>query len=183
MDTTQFIPNDSYLKRCVEHAAVRPFLETTRYHKPVYVITGIKIVNGAQGVTKTLKSVESMVGAQVDGTILSGGMVPAGGGPKIRRGKATKNAVSWTGSSDFVFAYKVSEVRVSKLGEVKRERDYTKGALYGDEVKVPEPDSLVPTLVDSLSASLDGDFDAEAVKEGNAVVRYGVPVPVEEDSD
>lgn len=183
MDTTQFIPTEEYLKRSVDGTAVRRFLETSRYHKPVYVITGIKIVSGAQGATKTSKSVDGSVGAQVDGTVLSGGMVPVGGGPEVRRGKATKNAVSWEGSSDFVFAYKLSEVRVSKSGEVKREREYTKGALYEDATKKPEADPLDVALVDGPTAQPQDGFDAEAVEEGDGVVTYGVPVLVEEDSD
>jgi len=183
MDTTQFIPTPAYLKRCIASPSVHPFLETSRFRKPVYIITGIKIVSGAQGATKTSRSVDGMVGAQVDGTVLSGGVVPVGGGPEIRRGRGTKSVVEWKGSSDFVFAYKVSEVRVSRAGEVKREREYTKGAIYEDGVEMREADTLVPALVECLSVNLEGGFDAEGVEEGGVVVTYGVPVLVEEESD
>jgi hypothetical protein len=183
MDTTQFIPTEDYLKRCVESASVRRFLETSRFHKPVYIITGIKIVSGAQVSTKTSRALDGMVGAQVDGMVMSGGMVPVGGGPEIRRGKASKNAVSWKGSSDFVFAYKVSEVLVSKSGKVKRERDYTKGALYEDVSEEREAGPLDVELVDGVSAQPHHGFDAEVVKEGDVVVTYGVSVPSEEHSD
>jgi hypothetical protein len=183
MDTTQFIPNEDYLKRCVDGIAVRRFLETARYRKPVYVITGVKIVSGAQGATSTLRAVDGMVGAQVDGTVLTGGMVPVGGGPEFRRGKATKSAVSWGGSTDFVFAYKVSEVRVSKSGEVKHEQEYTKGALYEDGAKKPEIEALAVEVVEeSPSVKSQNEFDAETVEDGDNVVTYGVPVPAD-DSD
>jgi hypothetical protein len=181
IDTTHFIPNNEYLKRCVEGAAVRRFLETSRYRKPVFVITGVKIVSGARGATTTSRAVDGMVGAQVDGTALSGGMAPVGGGPEIRYGKATKSAVSWEGSTDFVFAYKVSELRVSKAGEVKREREYTKGALYEDGARTYEVEPLAVNAVNSPSVESHDGFNAEIVDEGDGVITYGTPVPADED--
>lgn len=182
MDTTQFVPSEDYLKRCVESAAIRRFLETSRYHKPVYVITGVKIVSGAQGATTTSRLVDGMVGAQVDGTILSGGMVPVAGGPEFRRGKATKSAVSWKGSTDFVFAYKVSEVHVSKSGEVKREREYTKGALYEDGPGEHKVEPLIASVVEGPSAETQDGFDVEVVEEDDEVITYGILMP-DDDSD
>jgi hypothetical protein len=156
-------------------------LETSRYRKPVYVITGVKIVSGAKGATRTLRAADCAVGAQVDGTVLSGGMVPVSGGPEFRRGKATKSVVSWEGSTDFVFAYKVSEVRVSKAGEVKREREYTKGALYEEGGEKHDVEPLAVKAMEGLSVELHDDFNAEAVEEGDGVVTYGTPVPADED--
>jgi hypothetical protein len=69
-----------------------------------------------------------MLRAQVDGTILSGGMVPVGGGHEVRGGRAKKLKISWMGSSDFVLAFKVSKVYVTPNGEVKKEKEYLKGA-------------------------------------------------------
>jgi hypothetical protein len=183
MDTMQSIPKEDYLQRCVNGTAVRRFLETSRYHKHLYVITGTKIVSGAQGATKTSRALDGKVGAHVDGTIVSGGMVPVGGGPEVRRGRATKTAVAWEGSSDFVFAYKVSEVQVNKLGEVTREREYTKGAMYEDAVAKREPGPLGVVLVDGTNMQTQDGLSAEAVVEGKEVVTYGIPVPVGEDSD
>jgi hypothetical protein len=174
MDTTTFIPTEGYVKRCIDNAGVRLFLETCRYRKPVYIITGVKVVSGAQGATTSSRAVEGVVGAQVDGTVLSGGMAPVGGGPEVRGGKVTKNALSWEGSTDFVFAFKVSEVRVSKSGEVRRERDYTKGALYEDR---PTKDVAGPlSIVEMPPPESQHGYKAEAVQEDDDVVTYGIPV-------
>ena len=180
MDTTTFVPTEDYVKRCIDNAGVRLFLETCRYRKPVYIITGIKIVSGAQGTTTSSRSVGGVVGAQVDGTVLSGGLAPVGGGPEVRRGKETKNAVSWEGSTDFVFAYKVSEVRVSKSGEVKRERDYTKGALYEDRAEVDMADSLALSIAEVPALESQHSYKTEAVEENDVVVTYGISIPGEE---
>jgi len=176
MDTTLFIPTEDYVNRCIDNTGVRRFLETSHYRKPVYIITGVKIVSGAQGATTSSRAVEGVVGAQVDGTVLSGGMVPVGGGPEVRRGKETKNAVSWEGSTDFVFAFKVSEVRVGKSGEVKRERDYTKGALYGNEPEKEVADPLTKSIGDVSSLESQHSYKIEAVEEDDVVVTYGVPI-------
>jgi hypothetical protein len=177
MDTTTFIPTEDYVKRCIDNAGVHLFLETCRYRKPVYIITGIKVVSGAQGATTSSRAVEVVVGAQVDGTVLSGGMAPVGGGPEVRHGKETKNVVSWEGSTDFVFAFKVSEVRVSKSGEVKRERDYTKGALYEDRPEKVVATALESSIVDGSSLEPQLGYNFESVLEGDNMVAYGVPVP------
>lgn len=174
MDTAHFLPTEDYIARCIDVTGVRRFLETSHYRKSLYIITGVKIVSGAQGATTSSRAAESVVSTQVDGTILSGGMVPVGGGPGIKGRKEIKHAVSWKGSTDFVFAFKVSEVRVSKLGEVKRERDYTKGALFEDRTEKDKVNPLAVSVVDASALELQDDFISEAVEEGDAVVTYGV---------
>jgi len=176
MDTTHFIPTEDYVKRCVENPIVRRFREGSRRPKPIYIITGIKIVHGAQGTTTTSRGVKGVVGAQVDGTLLSGGIVPVGGGPEISHGRTSKSAISWEGSTDFVFAFKVSEVRVSQAGTVKGEREYTKGALLEDADAKKQAVAVAISTIDGVRIeSLDG-YKSMAVDDGNAVVMYGVPV-------
>jgi len=173
MDTTQFVPAEDYIKRCVDNAAVRRFLETSRYRKPVYIITGIKTVSGAEAATTTSRTVDGVIGAQVDGTISSGGVVPVGGGPEIRRGHAQKSAVSWEGSTDFVFAFKVSEVTVRKSGDVKRERDYTKGALFEHGSELNELDAVIASVIDAPAIEPQEGFESVTTESGDT---YGIPV-------
>ena len=134
-------------------------------------------MSGAQGATTSSRAIEGIVGVQADGTILSGGIVPVGGGPGVRRRKETKNAVSWKGSTDFVFAFKVSEVRVSKLGELKCERDYTKGALFEDRAEKDEAKLLAVSVVDASALEPQDGFNSKAIEEGDTVVTYGVVIP------
>ncbi|KAF2025167.1 hypothetical protein EK21DRAFT_117095 [Setomelanomma holmii] len=175
IDTTHFIPTEEYVTRCIENKAVRRFLETSRYRKSVYIITGVKVVSGAKGATTKSRGTEGMLGVQADGTILSGGMVPVGGGPELSRGRETKAAVSWEGSTDFVLAYKLSEVRVRKSGELKQERDYLKGALLGDAPNEDEPEALAVEVVGNPEFVASSGFVLEDLVEDDEVVSYGVP--------
>jgi hypothetical protein len=172
MDTKTFTPTEKYLRRCVDDVAVRHFLEESHYRKPVYVITSIKTVSGAQRAPNTSQSfhITAGAGAQFEG------MFPEGARPEVRRGKTTKrkSAVSWEGSSNFVFAYKVSEIRVRRSGEVKRERGYSKGAFYEFEID-DEADTLEVSVVEGPSGEWQDDSRTEIVEEDDDLVSYGVP--------
>jgi hypothetical protein len=162
----------SYIERCVNAPLVLRYLERCRFHKHVYVITGVKVVRGAKCRTSAAHTVNGSVGAQVDGTILTGGMVPLGGGPEIHGGRSRKFSMSWEGSNEFVLAYKVSKVTVNKAGTVKKEGEVIKGAFMEDAPTKSSPNKLSVRPVDQL---IDEDgFTAVAVDEGGGTVRFGV---------
>lgn len=52
--TEWFLPSAAFAKACVKVPNVADFLEQTEYEKPVYVITGLKTVEGAR--VTTIKS-------------------------------------------------------------------------------------------------------------------------------
>ncbi|CAN9250221.1 unnamed protein product [Alternaria alternata] len=163
IDTKQFIPNKKYLQRCVDNGA--------GFLTPVYIITGVKTVNGVQ----------------VDGTIWSGGAVRVGGGPEIRGGLGTKSAVSWTGTTDFVYAYKLSVVRTF-WGEVATERSLRAkvkccSVNSGSEESESEEDDYGVSLdvehPDEFKIQLEEDqneFEVELVEEDDIGVIYDIPV-------
>ncbi|RYN94336.1 hypothetical protein AA0119_g9247 [Alternaria tenuissima] len=130
---------------------------------------------------------EGLVGVQVDGTIWSGGAVRVGGGPEIRGGLGTKSAVSWTGTTDFVYAYKLSVVR-TLWGEVATERSLRAkvkccSVNSGSEKSESEEDDYgVPLDVehpDDFKIQLKEDqneFEVELVEEDDIGVIYNIPV-------
>ncbi|KAF6812643.1 hypothetical protein CSOJ01_05062 [Colletotrichum sojae] len=139
--------NDEESFTSVESANVRRFLQTSRYRKPVYIITGVKIVTGAKANSTKSRSVGGNLAVEVDGTLLSGGAVPIGGGPGIEGKVGKKAGTSWEGSSDFVFAYRVSKV-------------------FRKEVKLQE---LAVLKIEEPAAEAEG-FDAEQLLEDGDVV-------------
>ncbi|KAH8699352.1 hypothetical protein GQ44DRAFT_632845 [Phaeosphaeriaceae sp. PMI808] len=172
---------NKYIDRCAKAPAVRRYLERKRFRKHVYVITGIKTVNGAKFVTKSSSSTEAMVGVQVDGTILSGGVVPVGGGPEIRGGRGKKFNISWQGSSEFVLAFKVSKVRVDKAGNVVSEDEYLKGAFLEH---TPQKEISADTSVEVVQQpGVEEGFSATTVREGDDLVAFGVPEDDDENDD
>lgn len=131
IETTTFTPSTSYIESVIDTPRVRQFLKTaTRVRSAsIYILTGLKTVSGAKAKTLTTRSRGVNLGIDVDGNLFSG--IPIGGGPEISGKAEAQSQVSWEGSSDFVFAFRVRRVKVSKDGEVKSEEDYTKGANFG----------------------------------------------------
>ncbi|KAF8866266.1 hypothetical protein BDZ45DRAFT_640399 [Acephala macrosclerotiorum] len=182
VETTQIIPKEEYIQKCIESAPVRRYLDNSRYRKPIYIITGLKVVIGAKAESHKSRSLGGKLGVEVDGTIWSGGTVPVGGGPEIELKNKRKEGTSWEGSSDFVFAFRVRKVRVEKkTGTVKYDDDKTDGAMLGDEIKKVD----VPEL-SFAEVNLEPEserFEREELMEGDAVVACGIPIDEEEEEE
>ncbi|OIW32351.1 hypothetical protein CONLIGDRAFT_699045 [Coniochaeta ligniaria NRRL 30616] len=176
LETTQFFPREEYLQKCVEAGIVRRFLEKSRYRKPIYIITGLKIVKGAKAKTLSTSSLGGNLGVDVDGTVWSGGAVPVGGGPEISGSMSRTRGTSWEESSDFVLAYRVQKVKVSKEGTVKNDEAYTTGAMLGHDVVVMETSEGDLLSVEDVDVSLEGDgFVAKEVMDGEELVLCAEP--------
>ncbi|UPK95689.1 hypothetical protein LCI18_006624 [Fusarium solani-melongenae] len=181
LETTQFIPTSSYVQTCVEGKNVRDFLERSKYRKPVYIITGLKVVTGAQANTIKSRSMGGAVGVEVDATIWTGGAVPIGGGPGVEGEVGNKVSTTWEGSSDFVFAFRVSEVRVGEAtGQILSEKEYREGAMLEREYTKPKDPELSVLGVEQPDARAEG-FDLEELMDDEDVVFCAIPR--EEDSD
>ncbi|KAF7553489.1 hypothetical protein G7Z17_g3625 [Cylindrodendrum hubeiense] len=175
VETTQFVPKDDYIQKCIEAPAVRAHLERSRYRKPVYIITGLKTVYGAKAKSQTSRSHGGNAAISVDGTVWSGGAVPLGFEPGVEGRRETTQGTSWQDSSDFVFAFRVRKVNVSrKTHAVDNSDDYIKGALLDGKINklvesVPE---LVITSQEESKAEDEG-YDEDELTEGDTVVRPG----------
>lgn len=175
LETTQFIPTKPYLQACVESDNVRQFLETSWFRKPVYVITGIKVVRGAQANTQKSRGVTGTLGVEVDGTLVTSGVVPVSGGPELEASVSKKSKASWAGSSDFVFAFRVSKVWVDRMtGQVEREEEYLKGAMLGEEQEEVKRPELSISKVEETSPEAEG-FSVEELLEDEDTVLCAVP--------
>lgn len=177
IETTQFSPREDFLQRCIEAGPVRRFLEKSRYRKPIYIVTGLKIVTGARAKTLKSKSIEGSLGVTVDGTIWSSGVVPVSGGPEISGAISRKESISWEESSDFVLAYRLRKVKVSKAGKVNREGDYKTGAMLDEhdraamEASVPSPLQIDISEEDlSVGDEDDGFTVVQTTEDGQLVL-------------
>ncbi|WAO95823.1 Hypothetical protein NCS54_01346700 [Fusarium falciforme] len=180
LETTQFIPTPSYVQTCVESKNVRHFLESSKYRNPVYIITGLKVVTGAQANTIKSRSVGGAVGVEVDATIWTGAAVPVGGGPGVEAEVGNKVSTIWEGSSDFVFAFRVSKVRVT--GQGLTEEDHRKGAMFEREYTKPKDPQLSVLGVEQPDAQAEG-FDLEELMDDEEVVFCAIPRKEDSDDD
>ncbi|KAM0490183.1 hypothetical protein ACHAP8_011810 [Fusarium lateritium] len=173
LETTQFIPTAAYLQKCVEAETVRRYLEITRYRKPIYIITGLKTVTGAEANTLKSRTVGGNLAVEVDGTVWSGGTVPIGGGPGIESKTTTSEGTKWEAGGDFVFAFRVSKVVVKKIGDLNEE-EFRKGAMMDGESKVKQSEISIVS-VEEPDAKSEG-FGGEEVMEDEEVVLCGIPM-------
>ncbi|KAL6409158.1 hypothetical protein AUP68_05528 [Ilyonectria robusta] len=181
LETTQFIPTPSYIQTCIEADNVRHFLQLSRYRKPVYIITGLKVVIGAEANTLKSRTVGGTLAVEVDSTVWSSGTVPLDRGPGVEGKVGNESRTKWEGSSDFVFAFRVIKVFVGKAtGQAVSEEDYRKGAMLGSEREKVKGPELSVLKVEEADAEAEG-FDAEELMDDEDVVVCAIPR--DQDSD
>lgn len=149
---------------------MRRFLEKSRYKKPLYIITGLKTVRRAAASSFKTTSRGGGLEVEVDGTIWSGGAVPVGGGPGISGSVSRKEVTSWKESSEFVLAYRVRKVTVSKLDPVKSNEDYTKGAMLGNAEADKQTDEFDISAENVDLSQGDDGFTPEEVIDGEDLI-------------
>ncbi|KAF4628276.1 hypothetical protein G7Y89_g9875 [Cudoniella acicularis] len=179
LETTEFYPTETYITKWLESDPVTSFMRRTRYRKPVYIITSIKVVTRAKVKSKNINSHGGQLGFEVDGTLLGG--APVNIEPNVEGKREDKEDMSWKESSDFVFAFRVRRIRVEKKTKETRHEDYRTGvALDTDAAQkegqdVPfEPFAL--KMVNEVDMKEIGDkFDDVEVTDGDGIVVCAVP--------
>jgi hypothetical protein len=173
MDTTEFFPDDGYVRTALTAPAVKQYLERQRSSKSVYMVVGIKSVQGAT--VKTIQSSDRGAGlrAGVDLALVGGPPVAPGGEAEGRLGNGEE--VAFSDDKEFVFAFRVRKVRIRRSGVVAQ-NDYNRNSLLGvddeddDEDDESQEDHL---LVEGLEEE-DADFQdsqVEFVIDGNDQVK------------
>jgi hypothetical protein len=126
-----------------------------------------------------------MLGLAIDGTVISGGSVPAAIEPGIGIKVEEKRGTSWNGSSDFVFAFRVRKIRVSrKTKSLIDHGDYSKGAKLGDKsTRIEEnlPEAQLESQEESQAA--EEGYGEEILMEGDTSVRFAVFEDEDSDSE
>ncbi|KAK2055144.1 hypothetical protein LY76DRAFT_596300 [Colletotrichum caudatum] len=168
IQTTQFLAKPRYLEKCISAGPVLRFLEKSRYRKPIYIITGLKVVSGAKVKSLHSRSAGSEFNAEVDLTALGGG--PVGIGPQIIARRGGTEEISWQGCNDFVFAFRVRKIMVAKKdASVKVDEDYKKGAMLDGELPCFQNPELV-VLTEEEGDDDENFLTEETIEGGEAVL-------------
>lgn len=107
-------------------------------------MTGIKAVTGATVKTSDAAGKKSRMGVDADGTLLGG--MPVSLGPEAAIERHDGQSIAFDDSSEFVFAFRVQKIKISRKGDVTHE-DYIKGTML-DAHKAPRK-------LDNMDASFD----------------------------
>lgn len=108
--------------------------------------------------------------------------MPIGGGPGVEGKFDEGSETKWEGSSDFVFAYRVSKVIVGKTaGQVVSEEEYRKGTML-DGLGKEQLKTLELSILGLEEPDAEGEgFDLDILTEDENVVVCAIPR--DEDAD
>jgi len=174
MKTEFFLPSKEFAKAAVKIADVADFLEQTDYQEPVYIITGIKTVEGASVITVKKKGRGFHLKAGFDGTPAG---VPITIGPEANHKNSESERASFKNSSPVVFAYELSEMWQKRDSKDVTLKSHTKGALFGLDGKELD---LETEVVEGLGKLDDGSevvpaFDEDGEEPCNCVLPLAMP--------
>ena len=167
MTTCSFMPKRAFIRESVLQEDVQQYLLDTKFREKIYMITGIMIASGASSVTGYMKEKGMYAHVGVDATMFTG--VPISAGPELGLSSKTENEVSFQDADDFVFAFRVREIKVKKSGEVTDTR-FDKGALFsigGDEEGDGKVDIEIEGLDDEDTAGHDFGMDVKEISTGD----------------
>lgn len=135
MHTEEFFPNEQYINALLKTSPVATRM-LTKQHKDLFVIVGVKTVSGAAVKRAHSGNIGGSLDISIDAAV-AGSPVPTSIGPSVVSSLGSHESVSFEGSDDFVFAFRVQKLRVKRSEEDIRQEDYTKGAMfeYGSAVK------------------------------------------------
>lgn len=115
--------------KCIQKPPVARHLEKTRCKEPLYLITSLKVVTGARAKSECMRTRGAAFSAQVDATVLSGGVVPVESGPELEVTKERSTSTGWESSNDLVFAFGVWKIAVAKRTGEASGKEFLKGAM------------------------------------------------------
>lgn len=127
MRTDWFLPSKDFAQKSVQAPGVAELLEQMDYKRPVYLITGLKTVEGASVTTVKSKGRKLHAKFGFDGTSVA---VPVTLGPEGEHISKESETVTFTNSSPIVFAFQLNKV-MCKENKGIVQKEYTKGALFG----------------------------------------------------
>jgi hypothetical protein len=143
------VPRIQDVKEALESETVTAHLHRTRFNfrKRLYIITGIRVAKGARKSQSSSVGIAADIGGGVDLAAVAG--VPVNFGAGVGVSKASYQKDSFTGASDFVYAYRVNELHYGK--DV-----YSKPYTVGDSFGVKKD---AEALDDAMDTSDDEDED------------------------
>ncbi|KFG83177.1 hypothetical protein MANI_002889 [Metarhizium anisopliae] len=169
MVTKESFPTAEYLEKMVNQGSVRKYLTNSNFEKPVYVVVGTKAVSGTT-VKQVLKSQRS-TNFNSSANLTKAG-APLSLGPEFSVSNTKGDTVSFEGSSDFVFAFRIRKIVVNSQFEIQDEKDENEGTALGDYNDEREVALTVKGLEgdDSTAADHYGSKDV-VVEDGDEEVR------------
>jgi len=142
-----FDPSLDYVQKSVLQPDVLAYLAKNNYRKAVYMIVGIRIGHDATISHGKNTKVGGNINATVPGAVIG---VPLEIGANAKASRDNKTHQQESIPNDFVFAYRLREVRYSKKAQSATSSLYTKAAELHD-ANAPRPPSQIQKTAPSFS--------------------------------
>lgn len=132
LETTFFEPDLEYVQQSVLGSGRENVAEWIKqnHRRSVYMVTGLKVARGAKHLRAEAKGVDFDLKPGVDATPFSG--VPISAGPMVGGGRKKGESLWFSGSDDFVFAYRLRRI-IIKRQAVSKSKEFFKGATVAHE--------------------------------------------------
>ncbi|MCJ1443063.1 MAG: hypothetical protein MMC23_003560 [Stictis urceolatum] len=168
MDTEFFNPSAEMIEQQVASQTVQRYIVGGRFKRPVYMITGLKMVHGAKVGEKNSKGHggNAKIGADLTAT-----GAPVTVGPDVEYSVEKGQEVSFDGGSDFVFAYRLTRIKYKRKNLVSEE--YTKAALFSSDESQSAPE------VQNSQVVIEGLVEPE----GNELLGAKIASSIDEEED
>lgn len=165
MHTEEFFPDEEYIKTLVQGSPMASRI-LIKQHKALFVVVGVKTVSGAAVKRARSGNIGGSLDISIDAAV-AGSPVPTSVGPSVVSSSGSNESVSFEGSDDFVFAFRVQKLRVKRRNETMRQEDYNKGALFGGAFRgKEEPEVLELSELEATDGS-DDFVDEQVDDEGD----------------
>ncbi|KAF2120264.1 hypothetical protein BDV96DRAFT_322446 [Lophiotrema nucula] len=141
LDTSFFEPNLDYARAAMASPEAISFYEQNP-RKPAFIVTGIKIARGAAVEQLKRLKYEIQGNAGINLTAVTGAPVTVG--PKGSLGRTTTSSTGFSGSSDFVFAYRLKKISKNRSHTVSKITNHIKGAVHDVDLDDFEGKERIP---------------------------------------
>ncbi|KAK4076880.1 hypothetical protein Purlil1_12535 [Purpureocillium lilacinum] len=154
MVTKEAFPTDGYLEKMAQEGAVRKYLERFDFKKPVYIVVGTKSVSGTN--VKQIRKKEGSIDSALSADLMQRG-APVSLGPEFVVSNNNHDTIGFKGSSDFVFAFRIRKILVTREFRI-RDQDDVEGGALGEYYDQPEEKPVIKGLEgsDSKGANFAG---------------------------
>ncbi len=167
-ETTYFSPAPKYLKDSMNTPEVAEWLEVLG-HKPVYMVTGLKIARGPsvklQGSGK--KEGKAQAGVQ------PGGVAPVALGPKAQYSTDGGHEEAWEDSDDFIYGIRVVKLAYKRTWFARNEKGELERTEHNEGAKLVGADGPDEEETDNDIVTIDLDDEMEGKENAQQVVDIG----------
>jgi hypothetical protein len=167
LETVSFYPTQAYLDKAIQTPQMKMFLKGARY-PPVYMVTGVKVVRGANSTVKTnvSRAREAHANVGVSATVFA---VPVIVGPEAKGSTLQTQEVSFGGPSvnadsrdntDFVIGYRLRKLTFEEKddGHTVDSEYYLEGDLMSENGDSGESDDGSGMVVVGSGDATEGEL-------------------------